>query len=156
MAPGYRRPVPSETFQHEVTIDVDRGVAWDHLQEAATWEALAGIEHVSGVKHDSDGQLESFAFVAVAGGKRYPGTASVAKRQPPEHMVLRIDSSEIDGTISTTLNGGNPLQLRVELNLRSKGILSTMFFPVVSASVGSGFPRQVNEFAARVAATNAT
>ncbi len=144
--------MPSESFEHRVAINADRQLAWDHLQEASTWEVLAGIDQVSDVRHNDKGQLEGFEFVAIAGGKRYPGHATVIERSNPERMVLRIESSEIDGSIITTLQGTSPLELIVHLDLRSKGLLSTMFFPVVAASVGNGFPRQVNEFAARVAA----
>lgn len=149
----YRPPVPSESFEHRVSINATRATAWAHLQEATTWEALAGIERIHNVVHDADGHLVSYEFDAIAGGKRYPGTARVIERKNPERMVLRIDSSEIDGDITTTLADDHPLELTVGLRLRSKGLLSTMFFPVVAASVGSGFPRQVDEFAARVAAS---
>lgn len=144
--------MPSETFEHAVSIDASRATAWAHLQEAETWEALAGIDRVHNVVHNDEGQLISYEFDAIAGGKRYPGVATVTERVNPDRMVLRIDSSEIDGNISTTLADDHPLELRVRLQLRSKGLLSTMFFPVVAASVGNGFPRQVDEFAARVSA----
>lgn len=144
--------MPSESYDHTVSIDTDRATAWGHLQEAATWEALAGIDRVHNVIHDDAGHLESFEFDAVAGGKRYPGVATVTDRANPERMVLRIESTEIDGTITSTLADDRPLALHVSLTLRSKGLLSTMFFPVVAASVGSGFPKQVNAFAERVSA----
>lgn len=150
---GYRRIVPSETFDHRVSINADRATAWAHLQEAETWEALAGIDRVHKVVHDADGQLVSYEFDAIAGGKSYPGVATVTARNNPERMVLHIESSEIDGSITTSLADDHPLELHVVLQLRSKGLLSTMFFPVVAASVGSGFPKQVNEFAARISAT---
>ncbi len=144
--------MPTEKFEHSVSIDSDRATAWAHLQEAKTWEALAGIDRVHNVVHDIDGQLVSYEFDAIAGGKRYPGVATVKERAAPDRMVLVIESSEIDGSISTSLADDHPLQLKVALTLRSKGLLSTMFFPVVAASVGNGFPRQVDEFAARVSA----
>ena len=149
MTARYRPTVPSENFEHTVSIDADRATAWAHLQEATTWEALAGIDRVHNVVHDADGQLVSYEFDAIAGGKRYPGVATVTDRENPERMVLNIESSEIDGSITATLAEDHPLQLTVTLQLRSKGLLSTMFFPVVAASVGNGFPKQVDEFAAR-------
>lgn len=144
--------MPSQTFEHTVSIDAARATAWSHLQEAETWEALAGIERVHNVRHDADGQLISYEFDVIAGGKRYPGVATVTERHNPERMVLHIESSEIDGSITASLADDHPLELTVGLQLESKGLLSTMFFPVVAASVGNGFPRQVDEFAARVAA----
>ncbi len=144
--------MPSERFEHRVSISADRETAWSHLQEAATWEALAGIDQVHDVVHDAGGQLVSYEFVALAGGKRYPGVATVVERERPTRMVLTIDSTEITGSITTDLHEDSPLELVVALELRSKGLLSTMFFPVVTASVGNGFPTQVNEFAARVSA----
>lgn len=146
----YRRQVPNQHFEHSITIATDREIAWAHLQEARTWEALAGIDEVHNVKHDVDGQLVSYEFVAIAGGRRYPGLATVAERSRPDRLVLRIDSSEIDGSITVDFHEDSPLEMRVALYLNSKGLLSTMFFPVVAASVGSGFPKQVDEFAARV------
>jgi hypothetical protein len=66
-------------------------------------------------------------------------------------MHLDLDAGEIAGSLTADLAavpGGDGTAVTVTLVVTSRGMLSTLFFPVVTEAVSSGLPRQVDEFAA--------
>ncbi len=65
-------------------------------------------------------------------------------------MHLDLDAGEIAGSLTADLVAvaGGGTAVTVTLVVTSRGMLSTLFFPVVTEAVSSGLPRQVDEFAA--------
>ena len=69
----------------------------------------------------------------------------------PSSIVIYISTSEVTGRITTLLSeteGG--VAVSVTVALRSRGFLSTLFFPVISQAMTSGLPKQVDGFAAQL------
>lgn len=145
-------PVPSAEFEHTVEAPATSDEAWQQLQNPETWEGLAGVEEVFDVHHDAAGVLTAYRFRATAASQVYEGTAKTVESSNASRMVIDIATSEVTGRITTSLqptDGG--VEVTVKVTLRSKGFLSTLFFPVISQAVGSGLPTQVDAFAARLA-----
>ncbi len=145
--------MPTHTFTHTAVTSAPVDTAWFALQDPATWGAIGGVDEVYGAHHADDGTLTSYRFRASAGGKTYEGVARTVLAEPHRLMVVEVDTPELEGMINVTLTGGNPhTEVDVELTVSSKGMLATLFFPVVAAAIGSGFPRSVEDFAARLEA----
>jgi hypothetical protein len=142
--------VASQTFTHSAGFEGSVEDAWAILQDAPTWGSIGGVEAVSDAHHGPDGRLLSYSFSATVAGKRYPGRARVITSQPPDHMVVEIDTSELAGTISVWLRP-EPTSgaITVELAVRSKGLLSGMMFPLIAGAIGSGLGGNVEAIAAR-------
>ena len=76
-----------------------------------------------------------------------------------ERSLLRfqlvLDTSEMAGTITAELSPGNPggTDAVVEIEIRSKGLLSSMFFPAIKNAIGSGFPQQVSDMGVRLSSS---
>ncbi len=143
--------MPSASFSHSVHIDRDRTVAWSALQSAETWSGIGPISSVSNDVVDSGGILRSFEWAADVGGKTYKGTTTTIEAIVPQRFALKLDTSEIGGTVLAELterNGG--CDVTVTLGLTTKGLLSAMFFPAIKQALSSGFPQQVEDLAAAI------
>ena len=141
----------SATFQHTVTIDAPPNQVWDGLQDPDVWNSLGPVQKVwDPVTHD--GVLTGFKWSTDIGGAVYEGTGTATVQDRPDRYQLLLDTSEITGTISVDLvddrRGGTSVDVTVEL--RAKGLLSSMFFPVVSRAVGNGLPEQVMDMAVQL------
>lgn len=143
--------MPVRTFRHTATADAPPEDAWKALQRAATWESVAGVDHVTEPRHRGDGTLTGFRFRATAAGRDFPGVASTTLADPDARMVVTIETSELDGMIDVRLapDGGRS-GVTVELTIRSKSILSGMFFSTIARVVEDGLDVQVQEFARRL------
>lgn len=143
--------MPSAEFEHTAVAPATREIAWQQLQNPDTWEGLAGVDEVFDAHHDPTGLLTAYRFRATAASVVYEGTAKTVEAANLSKMVIDISTSEVTGTITTLLSeaeGG--VAVSVTVALRSKGFLSTLFFPVISQSMSSGLPKQVDAFAARL------
>ncbi len=141
--------MPSATFVHTAPLDTDIDAAWAHLQSEGTWAGIGPLKFVSDAVHDADGTLRSFQWAAELGGKLYKGSARTVDANPPDRLVLDMDTSEIGGTIAAELaTTGATAQVTVTLTMTTKGMLSAMFFPAIKQALASGFPQQVNDLAA--------
>ena len=141
--------MPSETFTHRATAAAGIQEVWAALDQPSTWESIQGIDRVTDPEVDADGRLQGFSFDSVVAGTAYRGTATPALREEGRLMAWEIENSEITGRIEVLLGDlGERTQLDVTLEAASKGMLSSMFFPVISKAIGNGFPRSVDEFAA--------
>ncbi len=148
---SYAAGVPSATFEHTAVAQATIAAAWQQLQDPDTWQGLAGVEEVFDVHHAPDGLMTAYRFRAVAASQVYEGTAKTVEAVNPSKMVVDIATSEVTGRITTRLSeadGG--VAVNVAVSLRSKGFMSTLFFPVIAQAVGSGLPKQVDAFAARL------
>ena len=143
--------MPSAEFEHTATASVEREIAWQQLQDPETWQGLAGVDEVFDVHHAPDGLLTAYRFQVTAASQAYEGTATTVVATQPATMAIDIVTSEVTGRITTNLREiEEGVAVNVVVALRSKGFLSTLFFPVISQSLGSGLPRQVDAFATRL------
>lgn len=141
--------MPSATFSHTASLDTDVESAWAKLQSEKTWAGIGPLSYVSDPVHAQDGTLESFAWAADLGGKRYPGTARTSVADAPSRLVLEMDTSEISGSVATELMPtGTTCDVTVTITVNTKGMLSAMFFPAIKQALASGFPQQVDDLAA--------
>lgn len=144
--------MPAETFSHTTVASTTLEAAYRALQDATTWESIGGVDEVTDPHHAPDGRLLGYRFAAAAGGKRYDGRASVTGSEPLSRMTVEIDTSELSGVIDVMLTeSSDGVEVRVDLNVRSKGFLASIAFPVIAGAIGSGLPANVEAFAARLA-----
>ena len=143
--------MPSASFTHTVHVDTDPAHAWAALQSADTWAGIGPISSVSNDVIDSERILRSFEWTADVGGKTYKGTSTTTEAIVQERFALKLDTSEIGGTVLAVLaqsEGGTTIT--VTLGLTTKGMLSVMFFPAIKQALSSGFPQQVEDLATSI------
>jgi carbon monoxide dehydrogenase subunit G len=145
--------MPSATFHHTATIDAPKEDVWDGLQDPDIWSAIGPVQKVWDPVVE-DGVLMGFQWSTDIGGVVYEGTGTATVQERPDRYELVLDTSEMAGAITIELTDGDPRGTIVDvgLELRSKGLLSSMFFPLVSRAVGDGLPDQVDDLAAQLSA----
>ena len=142
--------MPKDEFSHTATAQASPKEVFDVLDEPATWEQIGGVDRVTDPVIDSEGRLQGFGFEVRAAGKSYVGRATPHMRIEDELMAWNVDTTEIKGTTSVALRPvGESTEVTVTLEVESKGLLASMFFPVIAAAVGNGLPRSVEEFTTR-------
>ncbi len=143
--------MPSATFTETVSIDAAPDEVWDRLQEPSIWQSVGPVQKVWDPTIE-DGVLQTFKWSTNIGGKVYKGEGKALQHSRPAHYELLLDTSEMSGTISVDLTSGNPggTSAVVSIELKSKGMLSSMFFPAIKKAVGSGFPQQVTDMGAQL------
>jgi carbon monoxide dehydrogenase subunit G len=143
--------MPSATFTETVTIDAGPGEVWDRLQEPNIWQSVGPVQKVWDPTIE-DGVLRDFQWSTNIGGKVYEGVGTALEHDRPDRYVLDLDAGEMAGKISTDLSASNPggTDVVVSIELRSKGMLSSLFFPAIKKAVGSGFPDQVADMASQL------
>jgi carbon monoxide dehydrogenase subunit G len=146
--------MPSATFSESVAINVDPPEVWDQLQEPDVWASLGPVQKVWDPVF-KEGVLTGFTWSTDIGGKVYEGTGKVLDHRRPDRYQLVLDTSEMAGTITAELSPANPggTDAVVEIEIRSKGLLSSMFFPAIKNAIGSGFPEQVSDMGIRLSST---
>lgn len=145
--------MPSATFTESVAIGASPTSVWDRLQDPSTWASVGPVQRVWAPVIE-DGMLTDFKWSTDIGGKTYDGTGTAIEHDRPTHYRLILDTSEMAGTITVDLSNGNPegTVANVSMELRSKGMLSSMFFPAIKNAIGSGFPDQVVDMGRRLGA----
>jgi carbon monoxide dehydrogenase subunit G len=144
--------MPAASFQHSVSIAAPIEMVWDALMRADTWENIGPVDRVWDPVHDGDGILTGYRWSTQVGGKRFEGIAESVFHDAPHRYVIDLDTGEVAGRIEIAMTGGNPAtELTVTLDLRTKGVLSSMFFPLIRDAIGSGFPQQIEGFARSIA-----
>ena len=142
--------MPKDSFTNTATAHAPVQEVWETLDDPSTWEQIGGVDRVIDPVIDSSGRLQGFSFEVRAAGKKYIGFAKPDQRREGEVMSWRVDTTEIRGATRVALkpvDGGT--EITVDLEVESKGLLSSMFFPVIASAIGSGLPRSVDEFAQR-------
>jgi hypothetical protein len=143
--------VASQTFSHTASFSAPTDQAWQSLQLGRTWGEIGGVDEVSDVTHDHDGNLTGYSFAASVAGRRYPGRAKVVQSDPTRRMVVQIETSELRGTITVSIEDtGHSGEITVDMTVASKSFLGSMMFPVIAASIGTGLRSNVEEFAAQL------
>jgi carbon monoxide dehydrogenase subunit G len=141
--------MPSATFEHEVKISKPQNTIWDALQEPDTWTRIGPVQEVWDPQLNDDGVLIGYQWATSIGGKRYEGTATTVEYAVPSRYVLDLDGGEMGGLISTDIGDESDqgTDVCVNIELRSQGMMSSLFFPAIKKAVGSGFPGQVEDLA---------
>ncbi len=144
--------MPSARFTHAADTGRRPDEVWERLQAVDTWAGIGPIDEVWDPRHDED-RLRGYRWSATVGPTKYAGTADVVESSRPSRMRLVLDAKEMAGELTTDIsaNGAGMARITVTLQIESRGMLSTLFFPVVSEAVGNGLPRQVEQFAASLA-----
>ncbi len=140
--------MPGATFHHTITVDAPPDAVWDQLQTPEIWRSLGPVQEVWDPVHD-DGVLTGFSWSTELGGVTYEGTGTALNAERPDRYRLELDTSEMAGTIGVDLTAadGRGTNVDVTVELRSKGLLSSMFFPIVARAIGDGLPEQVEAMA---------
>ncbi len=141
--------MPAASFTHAADTSSPPEQVWQRLQRAETWANIGPVDEVWDPVHDGDA-LRGYRWSATVGPTKYRGTARVVESAPPERMRLELDAREMAGELVADIipNGDAATRITVTLRVESRGMLSTLFFPVVSEAVGNGLPAQVDRFAA--------
>lgn len=145
--------MPTARFTHSADAARPPDVVWARLQAAETWANIGPVDEVWDPVHEN-GELRSYRWSATVGPTKYKGTARVVETNPPVRMRLELDAREMAGELEAVVvaNGDGATRITVTLAVESRGMLSTLFFPVVSEAVGNGLPAQVDGFAASLEA----
>ena len=141
--------MPSASFSHTADAATSPEDVWERLQTVQPWANIGPIDEVWDPTHDG-AALRGYRWSATVGPTKYKGTATVVESTEPERMSLDLDAREMAGQLIAEIssNGSGGCQITVTLDIESRGMLSTLFFPVVSEAVKNGLPRQVEQFAA--------
>jgi carbon monoxide dehydrogenase subunit G len=138
--------MPSDTFSHTATVSATPKSIYSALQHPETWKGIGPIDDVWDATHERD-MLAGFKWSARAAGKSWEGTARRGADRGAAEMTLNLDSSEIAGAITVTLQPeGDSTALTVKLSARSKGLLAGMFWGVVADTFRKGMAAQVEAF----------
>ena len=138
----------SETFNHSAIAAAARTEVWVTLQKPETWEGIGGVDNVHDPVVDPDGSLQGFSFESAIGGNVYLGQAQPGRREEGRSMAWNIETSDIAGTVTVTLEDESAgTRVDVTLEVESRGMLAAAFFPIISSTIGNGFPATVEAFA---------
>ena len=137
-----------ETFNAVASINRDIDGVWSALQLPETWQDVPGVGEVTNPTFDGEGHLSGFEFSTRVAGRPYHGRAELEERVDGKHISWRIRSSELRGRIAVSLSAPEAAtEMRISLEVESAGLLASMFFPMIVASIGEGFPQTALEFA---------
>lgn len=140
--------MPSATFSHRTATPLAPGVVWNLLQVPETWSGIGPVEEVWDAQHAA-GHLESFRWATTVGHSRYEGTAETIVVEPGRKMRLALATRELLGSLTAELiPNGNASALDVTLEIESRGLMASLFFPAISHAVGDNLGAQVDDFAA--------
>lgn len=140
--------MPKASFSHSTVVSSPRQKVWAALDLPETWNSVAGVDRVHEPIIDGEGRLQGFKFDTVVAGKAYEGIAGPHARVEGEAMSWDISNTQIKGLIHVELSddAGGTL-LNVGVDIESVSMFSTMFFGVISNTVGDGLARAVEEMA---------
>lgn len=144
--------MPSATFSHSVHIGRTPDHVWDGLQDPEIWASVGPVQKVWDPRIE-DGVLLDFKWSTEIGNKTYNGVGTALEHTRPGRYVIDLDAGEMAGKIDATLSDGNPggTDIDVSIELRSQGMLSSLFFPAIKSAIGGGFPDQVDDMATKLA-----
>jgi hypothetical protein len=141
--------MPEASFSHSATVLSPRRDVWTRLQAADTWSSIGPVEQVWDPAHDEHGNLVAYRWSTTVGPRRYEGKAKRIDGHAPDHMSLALDAGELTGVLTAKLDAlsERETQITIDLSVQPRGMLSTMFFGVITDVVGRGLPSQVEHFA---------
>lgn len=140
--------MPNATFSHSATTHVPREKAWTALDRPETWESVAGVDRVFDPVFDLNNRLTGFSFETMVAGSPYQGKASPRERVEGKLMAWNILSAHVRGHTQVELaDEGDHTLVTVTAYVESVGFLASMMFSSISAAIGGGMDRTVQEFA---------
>ena len=143
--------MPRETFTYTSIASAPISEVWAALDKPETWEAIGGVDRVLDPVIE-DGQLKGFSFETITRGKTYLGQARPDRRDEGRLMSWSIANSEIEGKMAVALaTTEERTRVTVTLDVESRGLVSTMLFPVIAGALGRGLPKAVDDFAKSLA-----
>lgn len=140
--------MPRGSYTHQIAVPASATDVWARFQDPRTWEGIGPIDDVRDVRVDGD-RLVSFGWSTHVGPSRYRGRSSIVENLPGNRIVMRLDSTEMGGTLVVDLDAdGDETAIRVTLEVVTRGTMSSLFFPVISETITRGLATQVEAFAA--------
>ena len=122
---------------------------WDRLQDPETWRRIGGIDEIWDADADGAGHLLGFKWRANAASRRIVGTARTTEMANPRLMIMALETGEMTGGITAEISPEQgATRLDVTLDFTSRGMIASLFFPLISTVLGEGLERQVDEFGA--------
>jgi len=145
--------MPSATFTHAVHVQAPIEELWTALQDPRTWEHVGPVEKVWDPETDANGTLLGYRWSTSIGGKEYLGHARTVDHRRPGCFMVDLDGGEMGGRLRARMTPAEDgTDVEVDLEIRTQGMMSAVLFPVIRGAIASGFPDQVEELAARLAA----
>lgn len=119
---------------------------WSALQDPETWKEIGGVSEVSNPRFDELGLL-GYDFGLAIAGKDYRGQARRVEADERRRMVMKIDTNQMDGRIEVDLEPiGEETNVRVGMEIVSRGLMAGLMFPVISSAFASGFEAAARQF----------
>lgn len=141
--------MPRQSFVHKAEASASTEHVWQALQRPESWAQIGGVSKVDSPSFDDQGDLIGYRFIAAVGGRDYSGTAARTAHVAGQRMVMDIDSEQLDGAIEIDIEpAGSETALTVAMTVGSKGFMTAVMFPVISASIASSFKETVERFVA--------
>ncbi|MGH8923478.1 MAG: hypothetical protein ACRDWA_02355 [Acidimicrobiia bacterium] len=139
--------MPTESFSHRGLARASAEHIWVELQKPDTWRRIGGVSRISGERFDDRGDLLGYEFAIETAGQEYHGSARRLAGERLRRMVIRIDSSLLEGQIAVDLKPQEKdTWVELTMSMASKGFVSSMLFPVISKAVTGGFDKAVKAF----------
>ena len=137
----------SDRFFHRARAANPVERVWERLQVPSTWGQIGGVDRLSEERFDASGDLCGYRFVIVVGGSEYHGAATRKAAVRQKQMVMEIDSSQVRGEIAVVLEPeAGATWVALSLSIASKGLFSSMLFPLITKAVAEGFERTAADF----------
>jgi hypothetical protein len=141
--------MPRQSFIHKAVASAPIERVWLELQRPEVWGQIGGVTKLDSASFDDRGDLTGYQFNALVAGGDHPGTATRAANIPGRRMVMEIDSEQLSGAIAVDLEPtGSETAVTVDMTIGSKGFMTAILFPVISAAIASGFNETVERFVA--------
>lgn len=142
--------MPAQTFTGSATAKAPVDVVWASIDDVATWESVATIDKVTDARRDHSGRLTGFDFVTHVAGAAYKGVAKAVHREEGKAIWWHVESSEITGVARVELSPtGDDTEIKVTLEVSSRGFLAGMFFPGGVKKIGDGLVESVRQMSTR-------
>ena len=141
--------MPRQSFVHKAIASAPTEHVWQALQRPESWAQIGGVNKVDSPNFDQHGDLIAYRFIASVGGQNHSGTATRIASVPGRRVVMNIDSEQLDGSIAIDLEpSGSETAITVAMTVGSKGFMTAVMFPVLSAAIASSFNETVERFVA--------
>ena len=142
--------MPPDTHESHALTSASVECVWAELQRPETWASIGGVERTYETLHDDAGNLVSYRFDAIIGGKTYPGDARTTVAEAPRLMTVVVDSKDLSGAINVRIDPvGSGTRIEVSTAFSPKGFLASLMLGAISSAVARGMPERVERLARR-------
>jgi len=120
--------------------DAPQDAVWSVLQQPEVWQALTGVDEVTGVEMNGD-QLAAIQWRSKIGPRNVTGETRIEASSPPDLMTMVVDGGDVIALTTATLTDlGGSTGIEVVGNLEAKGFMAHLILPVVSESIRHSMP----------------